>query len=611
MVQVEFNKKNENPFYGLKECLNIFQGHSITPYLLDKAYAEVKEDKVKREMFYSLLFSIGDITNREHNIFHGKKVDSGGQAKREEFFIIMNWMIKNDYPQFKKFLFAGLFDEYTCFDHLFRNRVKTTPKTQSVISVQSMLSMSPYREDLVDYLVTIINGNNPFKKLLVAKFLTIPRLGKRSKHKQMLSDTFKVMKAKADFLKLLSDKIGWEYQYSGNFSNFVGYRRWRKEYNSDLESVLFSTGKIAEFDKVQFIDWLNKLPAQARFRVRNRIFYSYKEDGKPESGLKWGDLKNWYQDWESFKEKAQEEQRILQEKVRQGTASVEDQVRLQQVKKEAKVTTGAATFSDLYREILLGNPDKLKLESFVENKVNLPFNFLTIVDESGSMQGGPFNFASFLASVLLYKNPDDTGRNLIGMFANQARFLSAIDCKGQAKVNSFWHRQTVVSIVPEPFVIPERSFYENYTRISQFLNATFKGGGTNLASLATRLKEIGMHEPDMIDALKEYPVWVLCSDGDLNNSRDAQSSILEFQHMAKQYLGFIPYLVIIEITNFNNYNINHFANLDQVMYIPGKVELIEQMLVNFKDIDIFDVYTPLQSIWRSNRYELIRQNVIL
>ena len=82
MVQVEFNKKNENPFYGLKECLNIFQGHSITPYLLDKAYAEVKEDKVKREMFYSLLFSIGDITNREHNIFHGKKVDSGGQAKR-------------------------------------------------------------------------------------------------------------------------------------------------------------------------------------------------------------------------------------------------------------------------------------------------------------------------------------------------------------------------------------------------------------------------------------------------------------------------------------------------------------------------------------------------
>ena len=26
------------------------------------------------------------------------------------------------------------------------------------------------------------------------------------------------------------------------------------------------------------------------------------------------------------------------------------------------------------------------------------------------------------------------------------------------------------------------------------------------------------------------------------------------------------------------------------MYIPGKIEIIEQMLCNFKDIDVFDVY---------------------
>jgi len=46
------------------------------------------------------------------------------------------------------------------------------------------------------------------------------------------------------------------------------------------------------------------------------------------------------------------------------------------------------------------------------------------------------------------------------------------------------------------------------------------------------------------------------------------------------------------------------------MYIPGKIELIEQMLVNFRDIDVFDVFTPLQSIYRSNRYEIVRKNVI-
>ena len=98
--------------------------------------------------------------------------------------------------------------------------------------------------------------------------------------------------------------------------------------------------------------------------------------------------------------------------------------------------------------------------------------------------------------------------------------------------------------------------------------------------------------------------------GDVNNAPNAKDSILELQHQCKEWLGFVPYLVIIEIKNFNNYNINHFADLDQVMYIPGKVELIEQMLINFKDIDMFDVYTPLQSLYRSNRYELVQQNVI-
>lgn len=606
MIKVEFNKKNENPFYGLKNCLSIFQGQSITFDLLTNAYNEVKDDKVKKEMFYSLLFSIGDVTNREHNIFKKQKVDSGGQARRNEFFNIMNWMISKDYEQFKKFLWAGLFDEYTCFDNLFRNRVQTRAKTMNVTGVYNMLSIPKYRDDLADYVVSIINGNNPFKKMLVAKFLTLPRLGKRSGHKQMLPDTYRVMMEKAQFLKNISIKLGWDYIFNGKYANFKGYRRWRQQYNSNLESVLFSSGKIKEFDKPQFIEWLDKLPAQARYRVKNRIFNSVKGDSTP----KWPNQKQWYLDWEVAKENAQNEQRILQEKVRQGTASIEDQVRLQQVKKEAKVTTGATTFNELYNEIIKGDPDKLKLESFVENKVSLPFNFLTIIDESGSMQGAPFNFASFLASVLLYKNPDDTGRNLIGMFANQARFLSAITCKGQDHVNSFWHRQTVVDIVPEPFVIPENSFYENYKRISRFLNATFKGGGTRIDSIADKLKEIAVSEPDTLDALKEYPVWVCCSDGDLNNSYDAKSSILELQHKCEQYLGFIPYIVIVEIDNFNNYNINHFADLDQVMYIPGKIELIEQMLVNFRDIDVFDIYTPLMSVYRSNRYDFVRKNVI-
>ena len=61
---IEFNKKNENPFYGLSNCLRLQQASSsfISEAMLTEAWNEVKDDKQKRELFYSILFSIGDIT---------------------------------------------------------------------------------------------------------------------------------------------------------------------------------------------------------------------------------------------------------------------------------------------------------------------------------------------------------------------------------------------------------------------------------------------------------------------------------------------------------------------------------------------------------------------
>ena len=98
---IEFNKKSENPFTGLKNCLKIFNG-GINNVILDAAYDEVKSDKNKREMFYSLLFSIGDITNRQHNIFKNKTVDNGGRSERDAFYHIMDWLRVKDYNQFLK-----------------------------------------------------------------------------------------------------------------------------------------------------------------------------------------------------------------------------------------------------------------------------------------------------------------------------------------------------------------------------------------------------------------------------------------------------------------------------------------------------------------------------
>ena len=596
MTQVELNKKNENPFFGLSNCLRIAGADNrvILESELDSSWNEVKDNKAKREMFFSLLFSVGDITNRQHNIFKGKKVDSGGCSNRENFFTITRWMWKNHRDQFVKFLNAQLFNEYSCFDTLLRNRIQT--KGSKVLKVYDTLGDKEYRKVLLDYMYAVINGNNPFNKMLVAKFLTIPRLSKRQSHKKMLPETKQAMLAKADFLTELSKMMGWDIAF------FKGYREWRKQYNGELESVLFTTGKINEFDKQEFLDWFGKLPAQARFRVKNRILYSQDK----EEHYKWAKFQPWIKEWEDYKAEKQLEQRVLEEKVRQGQASAEDKVKLEKVKKEAKVTTGATSFNALYNDIINNRGDKLKIESFM-NKVNLPYNSLVIIDDSGSMHGKPFNMAKFIATVCLVKNPDDDARNLIGFFGSHSHWHSFID-KTSSTRNSLL-RTTVAQTNVKPLVDPTLSFFGNYERISKFCDAVYRGGGTYLNTISRELDPIIKENPGMLDELKKYPIWTIISDGNLNNSYNARSSMLDFQVECKKVLGYCPYLVIIEIYNYGNPGANNFEGLENLIYINNPAQ-IEQFLVNFKDIDVMDVYTPLLSLYRSDRYLPVRENTL-
>ena len=612
MVEVKLNKSNDNPFYGLRNCLKLQQASTdsvIQESLLNDAWNEVKDNKEKRELFFSILFSIGDITNRQHNIFKGKKKDGGGNANREAFYIITNWMWKNNKQQFIKFLNAQLFNEYACFDVLFRNRVQT--KGSKVLKVFSAFKDADYKKALLEYVYAVINGTNPFNKLLIAKFLTIPRTSKRKGHKKMLPETHQIMAEKREFLEDLSRMMGWDIAF------LKGYRDWRKQYNGDLESVMFTTGKIKEFEKQDFIDWFDKLPAQARFRVKNRILYSEKEIEHPNGGkqsiYKWKSFQPWIQEWEKYKEEKQFEQRVLEEKVRQGQATEEDKVKLEKVKKEARVTTGATNFKQLYDDICSGKIDKLKLESFI-NKVNLPYNSLVIIDDSGSMSGAPFRFAQFIAAVCLVKNPDDDGRNLIGMFNSYSHWHSYIDAQARSR-NSILRSQ-VAKTKAQPFVDPKLSFYDNYMRIAAFLQSAFQGGGTNISHIPDGLKNVCDQNPEVLDALRNYPVWTIISDGEWNSLPSPEASINDFFRRCENYFGFRPYIIAMDICDQNswykpsNLKADRFSGIDNMIYIPSNPAMIEQFLTNFKDMDVFDVFTPLLSMYRSNRYELVRNNTL-
>ena len=606
MNTVTFNKTSNNPFEGKEAMLALFSNNNgtITTGMIDNAFKECTtlEDK---QLFYSILFSVGDITARQHNIFHKVKKDSGGNSNRLAFNTILKWMWKNQREQFIKFLNAQLFNEYTCFDSLLINRVQTTKEHNKnvVVAVYNMLEDSEYRTALATYFYKILKGTNEFDKAMIAKFLTLPRLSPRKNHKQMLDETTKVMQSRAQFLVELSTLMNWEYQYHGSYANFKGYRAWRKPYNGNLESVLFSTKVIAYLTKEEFIKWVDALPADARKRTYNRI----------KDTEKYPNLMGWFHEWEEFKTKKQQEERDLTEKVRQGTAT-EDEVReLKKVQKQAKVTTGAVKFEEIYDQIVSGQVDKLKVESFM-NKVNLPYNSLVIIDGSGSMQGKPFAFASFIASVCLVKNPDDTARNLIGIFDDSTYWYTGIDRKLDNSRNSYIRRRAI-PITKRPFVDPHLSFCDNFYNISQFLFAAAQWGCTYINTIIEDLHRASIACPEVIDEIKRYPVWTIISDGEWNNLPSPKASVEEMLNACQKYFGFKPFIVAIDIDKWGGktgerFNSNRFADVENMIYINSNVAQIEQFLTNFKDMDRIDIYAPLLAMSRSDRYELVRANVI-
>ena len=602
MVKIEFNKNNTNPFFGCKACLNLYKSVSeqsnidITSHL-NTAWDEVAGDKEKEKMFYSLVFSIIDVTNRKHNIYKNKKVDDGGFGKRDFAQQIIAWLFNNNKKQFVRFLNAGLFNEFSCFDILFKNRVKTNRKGTAT-NITAMLADKEYTDVLLDYVEHIIRGTNTFNKLLVSKFLTLPRLSVRKGHKSMLPETKQVMNYKVQFLKSLSDRMGWEYFIQGNICNFKGYRTWRKEYNSNLESVLFSTGKIFDLDKEEFFKWYEQLPALARGRVVKRV---------NANSEKYKTLQLWISAWKDYKSAKQEEQRVLEEKLRQGLGTEEDVVKLEKVKKEAKVNSGATNFMSIYKDVCAGSVDPLAIEDFVANKVNLPYNTLVIVDDSGSMTGAPYHLATFIASVCLYKNPDDFGRSLVGVFDNTTKWYTKIT-KVSDQLPNYFYRKNIKECAPHSFIDPKKGFFENYKELIRFFNGVFSAGGTNIASIADSLKDLYNNNHEVLDMLKNYPLWILCSDCEWNNLSSPEASLNEFFAKCEKYLGFRPYIIAIDadVSSSQVYHLERFTGIENFMYVPKSPETIAQILANFKDVDVFDIYTPLLSIYRSNRYDVVR-----
>jgi hypothetical protein len=162
-------------------------------------------------------------------------------------------------------------------------------------------------------------------------------------------------------------------------------------------------------------------------------------------------------------------------------------------------------------------------------------------------------------------------------------------------------RSKVAKVKATPFVDPHKSFYDNYLSIKAFCNGVFQSGGTNISAIPEGLHIACKKNPQILDALKSYPVWTIISDGEWNNLRSPEASMNDFMRKCENYFGFRPFIVAIDInnsrygmsSNISSVRAEQFSGIDNFMYIPSNPAQIEQFLTNFKDMDVFDAYTPL------------------
>jgi hypothetical protein len=629
MLQVKMQSKvAENLFYGksaMKQLLN--QGKACSSKssmnsMLDSAWKEAKDSKELREGFFIICFSIGEITNRQHNIFGKQKVDNGGNAARPQFMWIMSWLRKNNPAQYYKFMFARIINEFVSFFVILACQVRTLKGKKTIDKPNTDAYSALLEHDLdkvAEFLAGIVLKGSVIDKIMLAKWLVIPRFSKRQKvnrdktkegQRDLQQETKLRMSHKQVLLETLSKLLNWEIIIHPNNIQFKGLIEWKKQFNGTLESVLFSTKQICNLDREQFFNLLNNCPSGARYRIQRRLM---DKDGN--SKKKWlslnhkisdifCDLSDWFKEWEQFKQVKQQEERELVEKVRQGDVSEETKVKLEKVKKEAKVNVGASLLFDEISKLLNNQGDSTLLHSIL-SKIKFEVPVMVIADNSGSMGGLPTQIARLLTTVALLKNPSEDLDNILITFGTDCKIItdnSKVDVKKNRFVSSGY------TTIVDRLIDRTKDFQFNFNNVSKFINAN--DGSTNFNSVAKRFAQWIESEPELrqyrMEQLQQYPVIIVVSDGDLNNKQTASTSMTEFKNTMTHY-GWNGVTVVWNVST-SQHDKDEFEGVENVIHYFGyNLGIINQIFCNIHDLDVIDVYTELKSLWMSNRYSKIKE----
>lgn len=660
MITSKKRENVENPFYKMSGTLTLMQQASkmLEPNkgtlttLLNGSWIECKDNAEKRALFFCIVFSLGDIQNREHNIFSKKgiKPDQGGNSLRKTFLYCLEWMHKNVYEQFYNFL--PVYGEYynlganTMYHILWTDRFKGTVKEVFKVVVDV--------DRLTDYIASVLKNpkTTENEKKLWAKWLWHIPTGRRRRKIIVTDDNLAYMRKKHDVnvktgdvirrtsekqkdtvekdtyakkcIKVLSEKMGWEIEQKDGYTNFSGYRAFRSPYLEDNESTMFSSQRICELTEIELLDWFDQLPSGARYNVQRRL--CEKSGDNLVTRGKWiskkgEDIGKTYLTWVQAKEDAQDKLRNLSE----DDKSSMDEKELKTLTKQAKVNTGANTLMDVLVPFLSQQGDAKTLNVLAQSildKIKIEVPVFCIVDTSASMgmnsfsraeyKGTPIkaiDMAALAATTFLLKNPREELTDVMMKFSSTTKVITGgitTDVKGK---NRFLPGKEVEVT---KLIDPKQDFLANYRSISNLLKPS---GATRFSVVADHLYDWAKSDGEEFfqirkEQILEYPVFLVISDGDMNGDGNATETMRSFQHKMLQWFGWSGVVVVWDVKKESEEK-SKFDNLENVVYYgscnPGTVS---QIFTNIDDLDIIDVYTPLLSLYRSNRYNFVKELVI-
>lgn len=571
----------------------------------------------ERLLFYIIAFSVAEVP-RVHNIVKGVDDRSAGKGDNDFAQDFMRFVLAEKYiSKNEKEILTMLYAEFVNLRDFITYEVKTAPGTNRFVKEVGLLKdflATNNGEMLCDYISNLINSNDKLAHYQIAKDLCRPRVRpkktKAGKEREILPQSKMKDLVLTNFIRRLSEKMGWEVAVKENYFDFYGFRKWKSAITGDkLLSKIASSGVLRDYSEGEVLAYMKRAENGTRDRLKRMVLNSKNEPRKPcyENAAK-GILR-------FYEEKKTAQETLRQAKKEEEVTGVENYELMQKLKKEAKVNVGATCIKKLIQELYASEAVVVisyemeitdepidfeiitKLEHIVE-RTNFNLNILPVIDVSGSMLHRekqsipcPYFYACFMTTLALLKQ--EPSRRAFISFASRAKVITA-----DKVINAGFDTS-------KPF-----TFNMNVImRLCQG-SGTFNGG-TSASTIAPAIQDfLDSHWHSGVEYIKSCGALMFFSDGELNNQVTPSSSLDQLRYKLED-MGYEGISIIIEVSNFTNAPMKFHENI-KCLHLP--TFNADDIALICEGIDVKNLPTPYDQLLRlydAPRYRVIKDNMQL